>query len=142
MENVFRFLFKYPPLMFQQGDVAWAFSRSVLLISGGVAAAAVVALLTYRGVAAADRLRDRFVLVALRLAALAVLLVCLFRPTLILKAAVPQQNFLAVLVDNSRSMAGVSGFRRWPGSETVASLMVGYLSYLLRRSAISALMKA
>ena len=105
MENVFRFLFKYPPLMFQQGDVAWAFSRSVLLISGGVAAAAVVALLTYRGVAAADRLRDRLVLVALRLAALAVLLVCLFRPTLILKAAVPQQNFLAVLVDNSRSMA-------------------------------------
>ena len=91
--------------MFQQGDVAWAFSRSVLLISGGVAAAAVVALLTYRGVAAADRLRDRLVLVALRLAALAVLLVCLFRPTLILKAAVPQQNFLAVLVDNSRSMA-------------------------------------
>ncbi|PYQ82951.1 MAG: hypothetical protein DMG01_00060 [Acidobacteria bacterium] len=105
VENVFRFLFKYPPLMFQQGDVAWAFSRSVLLISGGVAAAAVVALLTYRGVAAADRLRDRLVLVALRLAALAVLLVCLFRPTLILKAAVPQQNFLAVLVDNSRSMA-------------------------------------
>src|SRR5438445_5166592 len=91
--------------MFQQGDVAWAFSRSVLLISGGVAAAAVVALLAYRGVAAADRLRDRLVLVALRLAALAVLLVCWVRPTLILKAAVPQQNFLAVLVDNSRSMA-------------------------------------
>ena len=105
MESIFRFLFKYPPLMFQQGDVAWAFSRSVLLIAGAVAAAAVVALLTYRGVAAADRLRDRLVLVALRVAALAVLLVCLFRPTLILKAAVPQQNFLAVLVDNSRSMA-------------------------------------
>jgi len=105
VESIFRFLFKYPPLMFQQGDVAWAFSRSVLLIAGAVAAAAVVALLTYRGVAAADRLRDRLVLVALRVAALAVLLVCLFRPTLILKAAVPQQNFLAVLVDNSRSMA-------------------------------------
>ena len=105
MESIFRFLFKYPPLMFRQGDVAWAFSRSVLLIAGAVAAAAVVALLTYRGVSAADRLRDRLVLVALRVAALAVLLVCLFRPTLILKAAVPQQNFLAVLVDNSRSMA-------------------------------------
>jgi len=105
VESIFRFLFKYPPLMFRQGDVAWAFSRSVLLIAGAVAAAAVVALLTYRGVSAADRLRDRLVLVALRVAALAVLLVCLFRPTLILKAAVPQQNFLAVLVDNSRSMA-------------------------------------
>src|SRR5262249_12721356 len=38
-------------------------------------------------------------------AALAVLLVCLFRPTLVLKAAVPQQNFLGVLIDDSRSMA-------------------------------------
>jgi uncharacterized membrane protein len=41
----------------------------------------------------------------LRLAALAVLLVCLLRPMLILKAAVPQQNFLGVVVDDSRSMA-------------------------------------
>jgi len=28
----------------------------------------------------------------------------LFRPTLVLKASVPQQNFVAVLVDDSRSM--------------------------------------
>src|SRR5262249_58299809 len=44
-------------------------------------------------------------LVGLRRAARAVLLVCLFRPTLVLKAAVPQQNFLGVLIDDSRSMA-------------------------------------
>jgi hypothetical protein len=68
-------------------------------------ALAVLALLTYRGVSATDRLRDRVVLVGLRLAALAVLLFCLFRPTLVLKAAVPQQNFLGVLVDDSRSMS-------------------------------------
>ncbi len=105
MESIFRFLFKYPPLMFQQGDLSWAFSRSMLVAAGVVVAAAVVALITYRGLAAADELRDRIVLVGLRLAALAVLLVCLFRPTLILKAAVPQQNFLGVLVDDSRSMA-------------------------------------
>jgi uncharacterized membrane protein len=30
--------------------------------------------------------------------------VCLFRPVLVVKAAVPQQNFLAVLLDDSRSM--------------------------------------
>src|SRR6185295_15025762 len=47
----------------------------------------------------------RVVLVGLRLAALAVLLFCLFRPALVLKAAVPQQNFLGVLVDDSRSMS-------------------------------------
>ncbi|HZR24596.1 MAG TPA: glutamine amidotransferase [Vicinamibacterales bacterium] len=105
MENVFRFFFKYPPLMFQQGDVAWGFSRAMIVACAVGAAVIVLALATYRGLAAADKLRDRIVLVGLRLAALAVLLVCLFRPTLILKAAVPQQNFLAVLVDDSRSMA-------------------------------------
>ena len=105
MENVFRFLFKYPPLMFHQGDLVWSVSRSLVVACAAAGLAAVIALLTYRGLAAASRPRDRVVLVGLRLAALAVLLVCLFRPTLILKAAVPQQNFLAVLVDDSRSMA-------------------------------------
>jgi uncharacterized membrane protein len=105
VEKVFRFLFKYPPLMFQQGDFTWGLSRPVLLAVAAAAALAVLALLTYRGVSATDRPRDRVVLVGLRLAALAVLLFCLFRPALVLKAAVPQQNFLGVLVDDSRSMS-------------------------------------
>jgi uncharacterized membrane protein len=105
VEKLFRFLFKYPPLMFQQGDFTWGLSRPVLLVVAAAAAIALLALLTYRGVSATDRPRDRVVLVGLRLAALAVLLFCLFRPALILKAAVPQQNFLGVLVDDSRSMA-------------------------------------
>ena len=105
VEKLFRFLFKYPPLMFQQGDFAWGLSRSVLLTVVAAAAIAVLALLTYRGVSATERLRDRVVLVGLRLAAVAVLLFCLFRPALILKAAVPQQNFLGVLIDDSRSMS-------------------------------------
>jgi len=105
VEKLFRFLFKYPPLMFQQGDFTWGLSRPVLLAVAAAAAIALLALLTYRGVSATDRPRDRVVLVGLRLAALAVLLFCLFRPALVLKAAVPQQNFLGVLVDDSRSMA-------------------------------------
>ena len=105
VEKVFRFLFKYPPLLFQQGDFTWGLSRPVLLVVTAAAALAVLALLTYRGVSATDRRRDRLVLVGLRLAALAVLLFCLFRPALVLKAAVPQQNFLGVLVDDSRSMS-------------------------------------
>jgi len=44
------------------------------------------------------------VLAGLRLAALAVIVFCLLRPALILKAAVPQQNFLGILIDDSRSM--------------------------------------
>lgn len=104
-ESIFRFFFKYPPLMFQQGDLSWGLSQSMLLGAGAAAAIAVFALATYRGLAAVERPRDRAVLIGLRLAALTVILACLFRPTLILKAAVPQQNFLGVLVDDSRSMA-------------------------------------
>src|SRR3954453_18473880 len=91
--------------MFQQGDFTWGLSRPVLLAVAAAAAIALLALLTYRGVTAASRTRDRVVLIGLRGAALGVLLFCLFRPTLILKAAVPQQNFLGVLVDDSRSMS-------------------------------------
>jgi len=105
IESLFRFLFKYPPLMFRQGDFTWGLSQPLLLAVGAAVAVAVAAMLTYRGLSTVGSLRDRVVLVGLRLAALAVLFFCLVRPTLILKAAVPQQNFLGVLVDDSRSMA-------------------------------------
>src|SRR6476646_4305081 len=101
-EAIFRFLFKYPPLFFEQGDFVLGVSRPMLF---AVVAAAVVggyALLSYRDVLTA-RGRDRVVLVGLRLVILAVVAFCLLRPALILKAAVPQQNFLGVLVDDSRS---------------------------------------
>jgi len=103
-ESIFRFLFKYPPLVFEQGDLTWGVSRGVLLAVVAAVAVAVAAVLTYRTAGADRPLRDRVVLVGLRVAALAVLLVCLLRPTLILKASVPQQNFVGVLVDDSRSM--------------------------------------
>ena len=105
MDKLFRFLFKYPPLVFQQGDFSWGLSRPVLLVVAGLTAVAIAALFTYRGLATVDKTRDRIVLVGLRLVALAVLLFSLVRPTLVLKAAVPQQNFLGVLIDDSRSMA-------------------------------------
>ena len=53
MERLFRFLFKYPPLMFQQGDFAWGLSRPVLL---GVAVAATDAVVA--GVIVAPTLAD------------------------------------------------------------------------------------
>ncbi len=91
--------------MFQQADFSWGLSRPLMLVVIVGIALAAAALLTYRGLSTVESGRDRAVLVALRAAALVVLLFCLVRPTLILKAAVPQQNFLGVLVDDSRSMA-------------------------------------
>jgi uncharacterized membrane protein len=105
VEKLFRLLFKYPPLMFQQADFTWGLSRPLLLVAGVGIALAIAALLTYRGLSTVETVRDRIVLIGLRAAALVVLFFCLVRPTLVLKAAVPQQNFLGVLVDDSRSMA-------------------------------------
>lgn len=102
-ESIFAFFFKYRPSIFSQGDLAfgaaWPLSAGVLL----VAAIAGAALFTYRGVKPQTR-RDQAVLIALRLAALVVIAFCLFRPVLVLRGAVPQQNFVAVLLDDSRSM--------------------------------------
>jgi uncharacterized membrane protein len=91
-------------MVFEQGTLAWGITRSgwlpLLVAVLGVA----FAVFTYGRVRRQARGRDRAILIALRLAAFAVLLVCLARPLLVLKAAVPQQNFLGVLLDDSRSM--------------------------------------
>jgi hypothetical protein len=103
LESLFRFLFKYPPLFFEQGDFVLGASRPMMvaIVLAGLAGA--YALLSYRSVAK-SRGRDRVIFVVLRLAILGVIVFCLLRPELILKAAVPQQNFLGVLVDDSRSL--------------------------------------
>ena len=108
LEGLFRLLFKYRPLVFEQGDFTVAASRPMLVALAVTAAVAAYALATYRGAPAA-RPRDRAALAALRLALLGVLAFCLMRPTLVVKAAVPQQNFLGVLVDDSRSMQIADG---------------------------------
>src|SRR5690606_9623617 len=48
--------------------------------------------------------RDRAALLVLRTGALLILLVALFRPVLQIAVAVPQGNYLGILIDDSRSM--------------------------------------
>ena len=50
------------------------------------------------------RSRDRATLLAVRIALFAVVGFALLRPVLLLKVAVPQQNFVGILLDDSRSM--------------------------------------
>ena len=104
MDSLFRFLFEYRPVIFQQGEFRLAPSTGSYVAAVLAAAAVLVAVVTYRGLAGRGRVRDRVVLTALRIATLGVLIFCLFRPILVVKAAVPQQNYLAVLIDDSRSM--------------------------------------
>jgi uncharacterized membrane protein len=104
LDAIFQALFSYRPVVFQQGDFRFDLGTGsiVAAVLGGMVM--VAAVVTYRGVRGKGRLRDRIVLTAIRMAVIAVVLFCLFRPTLIVRAAVPQQNIVAVLLDDSRSM--------------------------------------
>jgi hypothetical protein len=103
-EGIFQFLFKYRPTEFAKGSFAFGAPFSVVVLILAAGAIGVPAVLSYAGVRGKSTNRDRWVLGALRVAALMVLAVCLFRPMLLLSAAVPQRNYVGVLIDDSRSM--------------------------------------
>lgn len=102
-ESVFRFLFKYEPLIFQQGRFVLGATRSMWLVALVATAVALYALWTYRQLQSV-RGRSRVALLGVRIALFLLVVFALLRPMLLLKVAVPQQNFVAILVDDSRSM--------------------------------------
>src|SRR5262245_19634962 len=103
-DTLFSWLFTYRPVVFEQGEFRFDPSTgSYVAVALGVTIVA-AAVVTYRKVGGRGKTRDRIVLLALRGAILGLLLLCLFRPVLVVKAAVPQQNVLGVLLDDSRSM--------------------------------------
>ena len=102
LESLFRFLFEYRPVVFQQGEFRLVPGPGtyVALVLAGVAVA--LAVLSYRR--ALSSTKFSFALLGIRVALIGLIVFCLFRPVLIVKAAMAQQNFLAVLIDDSRSM--------------------------------------
>jgi uncharacterized membrane protein len=104
-DTVFQALFSHRWVVFQQGDFRFDVTAASLVAASAVGLVAAVAVFTYRRVRVEEgRLRDRIVLTSLRVVALGLVLFCLFRPTLVVRAAVDQQNVVAVLLDDSRSM--------------------------------------
>ena len=97
------FLFKYPPRVFQRGDLVLAPVVPALLVA--LVAFGALALVTamYSQVRAVSRI-DRTVLATIRMMSVLMVLACLMRPTVVLSSAVNQRNVFAVLLDDSRSM--------------------------------------
>jgi uncharacterized membrane protein len=104
VQGIFEFLFKYRPLVFEQGEFGFAAPGSLrtwLGVAGLIAASAVATYTIARG---KSSVADRGVMAGLRVALLAVLVFCLMQPALTLQSVVPQQNFVGILMDDSRSM--------------------------------------
>jgi hypothetical protein len=87
-----------------QGDLRFAPPAGVAVAAVLAVVAVAAAVIAYRRAPRRLSTRDRVVLVALRSALVLLLLVCLLRPMLVLRAAVPHRNVVAVLLDDSRSM--------------------------------------
>lgn len=114
-DSVFQLLFTYRPVVFQQGDFRLAPSAGSYVAAAVMIAALAATVVTYRRARARGGMgKHRVALMAIRMVTLGLMLFCLFRPVLVVRAAVSQQNFIGVLIDDSRSMqiADVNGGSR------------------------------
>jgi hypothetical protein len=130
-EKLFQALFSYRPVVFQQGDFRFDITTASFVAAGLAALIMAAAIFTYRSVHTHGRPRDRVVLTALRMAALALVVFCLFRPTLVVKAAIPQQNVVAVVMDDSRSMQ-IADWNNKPRAEFLRQELAATTSPLLK----------
>ena len=104
MEALFEFLFKFRSLVFEQGEFAFGAPASVRLWLGAAGLIAASAVATYTIARGRSTVADRGIMAGLRVALLGLLVFCLMQPTIVLSTVVPQQNFVGVLIDDSRSM--------------------------------------
>jgi len=118
LESLFSFLFKYRPILFVEGEVVFRASWPVGLLLLLALGAGGLAVLSYRRPRGKATGAQRALLTSLRLGAFALLGFSLFRPTLVNTSTVPQQNFVGVLLDDSRSM-GLPGADGRPRSSFV-----------------------
>ena len=117
--SLFEWLLGSPPVAFERGQVELLVPWEVFWVAAGALGVVVFFLLGYRRLGRRLGRRGRFLLGAARTAALALVLLCLLRPQLVLSLVVPQENVVAVLLDDSRSMRIPDGEEGRSRSETV-----------------------
>ncbi len=117
--NMFEFFFKYNPIIYERGRLAFQLVGSPAWFALFVLAAAVGAYFAYRNVAS-----DKYSigLVVLRAMTFAILAFIFLRPVLNISTVLPQESYMAVVIDNSESMK-----IRDEGEQTRAELLQAQL---------------
>jgi hypothetical protein len=134
---MFEFLFKYPGPVFTKGRLVllstWPTWLLVLLIA---IAAVTLALLTYRRISdAAPKLRNWriWVLWIMQCTFVALVLLLLWQPAMMVAVLSSQQNIIAVVVDDSRSMARADQDGKTREAAAVEVLQNGVMSGIQKR---------
>jgi len=104
MDRLFELLFKYRPLVFSEGEFAFAAPWSIVVLVGAAAVVVTLTTLSYSRATGETERRDRIVMATLRLLAVGTLMAMLLRPMLVLQTVVPQRNFVGILIADSESM--------------------------------------
>src|SRR5499426_2358816 len=99
--RIFEFFFKYSPVIYQKGHLAFQLLGSPAWFIVFILAAVAGAVFAYRKVA-----RDKYSIgmVVLRAVTFTVLAFIFLRPVLNISTVLPQESYLAVVIDNSESM--------------------------------------
>ena len=132
---MFEFFFKYPRSMYARGQFALlgAWPKWILVLLMVAAAAGLAGLIHSRLQRAAPVMRSwrAWVIWGLQTLLAALLLVLLWQPAITVAELKPQQNIIAVLVDDSRSMA-ISEDGSTRQAQAVKALQNGVLAGLSR----------
>src|SRR5206468_739670 len=99
--SIFEFFFKYKPIVYQKGKLAFQLLGSKWWVAPVGLLAIIAAVYFYRNVVKEKRSP---VLVVLRAVTFIVLAFIFLRPVLNVATVLPQDSYLAVVIDNSESM--------------------------------------
>ncbi len=104
MDSVFEILFKYPRVFFEEGALGFRPMLPLWLIAAVFLGLTGLLLIRILSSASYKTSRERLISGALRTGILALLCIPLLQPVLIVPDVVPDENFLAVMMDGSQSM--------------------------------------
>lgn len=104
MDALVEFLFKYRPIVWENGHLALGASWPLKIMAIVLGLAALAVIVTYARVRVRGTQVDRRLLIAMRTSIVVVLALMLMRPILVVSAAVGRRNVVGVVVDDSRSM--------------------------------------
>lgn len=134
---MFQFLFKYPSPVFIRGHFAflgswpaWLLPLAMVLASGGLA---VLVVRNLRNAAPNLRTWRAWAIWGTQSALIALVLFLLWQPAIVVGELSSQQNIVAVVVDNSRSMAIADAHGKTREAAALAALHGGLLAGLNKR---------
>ena len=134
---MFQFLFKYPSAVFRKGQFVllgkWPAWLLVVLIGAAVVGLGLLIRWKLRNAAPEVRNWRAWVIWAMQSAFVALLLFLLWQPAIIVAELNSQQNIIAVVVDDSRSMSIADSDGKTREAAAVAALEGGVLAGLQQR---------